>query len=38
MTVAQLREQMPNREYVQWQAYLARKHQREELARQMMRR
>lgn len=33
MTVARLREEMSNREYVEWQVYLGREAQRRELAR-----
>ena len=33
MTVARMRLEMPNSEYVYWQAYFARKAQREQLAR-----
>lgn len=37
MTVARLREEMPNDEYLRWNIYYARKAQREELANQRAR-
>lgn len=37
MTVRQLREEMSNREYVQWQVYLGRKAQNQDLANRVAR-
>jgi hypothetical protein len=37
MTVAQLREVISNREYVQWQVYLGRRGQQQDLANKVAR-